>query len=131
MQIMHIYTQVLQWKNTQTEPQEKVNHPRHTHTHTSSSLIFPCHYTPFPSHPQTTPEQSKRSGLHHKTPKTVTWAPENNEEKLKQEEENMTQEVLEQRKLKMLQKAGIKVLPAAVRYSRSERRGHEAAAAVV
>ncbi|XP_074485575.1 LIM and calponin homology domains-containing protein 1-like isoform X6 [Sebastes fasciatus] len=69
------------------------------------------------SHPQTTPEQSKRSGLHHKTPKTVTWAPENNEEKLKQEEENMTQEVLEQRKLKMLQKAGIKVLPAAVRYS--------------
>ncbi|XP_037621258.1 LIM and calponin homology domains-containing protein 1-like isoform X3 [Sebastes umbrosus] len=69
------------------------------------------------SHPQATPEQSKRSGLHHKTPKTVTWAPENNEEKLKQEEENMTQDVLEQRKLKMLQKAGIKVLPAAVRYN--------------
>ncbi|XP_070684312.1 LIM and calponin homology domains-containing protein 1-like [Pempheris klunzingeri] len=65
------------------------------------------------SHTQATPEQGKRTGPHHKTPKTVTWAPENNGEK--QEEE--TQEVLEQRRLQKLEKAGIKVLPAAVRYS--------------
>lgn len=43
----------------------------------------------------------------------------------------MTQEVLDQRKLQKLEKAGIKVLPAAVRYSRSGRRGMRAAAAVV
>ncbi|XP_042340959.1 LIM and calponin homology domains-containing protein 1-like isoform X2 [Plectropomus leopardus] len=67
------------------------------------------------SHPQTTPEQSKRTGPHHKIPKTVTWALENNGEK--QEEEKVTQEVLEQRRLQKLEKAGIKVLPAAVRYS--------------
>uniref|UniRef100_UPI0037E8A751 microtubule-associated protein futsch-like n=1 Tax=Semicossyphus pulcher TaxID=241346 RepID=UPI0037E8A751 len=67
------------------------------------------------NHPHGTPEQSKRTGAHHKTPKTVTWAPENNEGK--QEEEKVTQEVLEQRRLQKLQKAGIKVLPAAVRYS--------------
>nr|XP_046270945.1 LIM and calponin homology domains-containing protein 1-like isoform X2 [Scatophagus argus] len=69
------------------------------------------------SHPQATPEQGKRAGTHHKTPKTVTWAPENNGEKLRREEEKVTQEVLEQRKLQKLEKAGIKVLPAAVRYS--------------
>ncbi|XP_039650147.1 LIM and calponin homology domains-containing protein 1-like isoform X5 [Perca fluviatilis] len=69
------------------------------------------------SHPQATPEQSKRTGQHHKTPKTVTWAPENNGEKLKLEEEKVTQEVLEQKRLLMLEKAGIKVLPAVVRYS--------------
>ncbi|XP_041641242.1 LIM and calponin homology domains-containing protein 1-like isoform X2 [Cheilinus undulatus] len=86
-----------------------------------------CSYIPTPrrkqhteegeqrSHNHATPEQSKRTGAHHKTPKTVTWAPENNEEK--QEEEKVTQEVLEQRRLQKLQKAGIKVLPASVRYS--------------
>ncbi|XP_071360602.1 LIM and calponin homology domains-containing protein 1-like isoform X2 [Trachinotus anak] len=63
------------------------------------------------------PEQGKTTGLHHKTPKTVTWAFENNGEKLKQEEEKVPQEVLEQRRLQRLEKAGIKVLPAAVRYS--------------
>ncbi|XP_056227871.1 LIM and calponin homology domains-containing protein 1-like isoform X2 [Seriola aureovittata] len=63
------------------------------------------------------PEQGKRTGLHNKTPKTVTWAFENNGEKPKQEEEKVTQEVLEQRRLQKLEKAGIKVLPAAVRYS--------------
>ncbi|TDH16354.1 hypothetical protein EPR50_G00019030 [Perca flavescens] len=69
------------------------------------------------SHPRATPEQSKRTGPHHKTPKTVSWAPENNGEKLKPEEEKVTQEVLEQKRLLMLEKAGIKVLPAVVRYS--------------
>ncbi|GAA6234349.1 LIM and calponin homology domains-containing protein 1-like [Lates japonicus] len=69
------------------------------------------------SRPQTTPEQGKRTELHHKTPKTVTWALENNGEKSKQEEEKVTWEVLEQRRLQKLEKAGIKVLPAAVRYS--------------
>lgn len=39
--------------------------------------------------------------------------------------------MLEQRRLQMLEKAGIKVLPAAVRYSRSGRRGMRAAAVVV
>ncbi|KAK5926247.1 hypothetical protein CgunFtcFv8_021835 [Champsocephalus gunnari] len=65
---------------------------------------------------QASQEQSTRTGPQHRTPKTVTWAPEKNEEK--QEEEKVTQEVvLEQKKLQRLQKAGIKVLPAAVRYS--------------
>ncbi|XP_065812866.1 LIM and calponin homology domains-containing protein 1 isoform X3 [Labrus bergylta] len=67
------------------------------------------------SHINATPEQGKRTGAHHKAPKTVTWAPENNKEK--QEEERVTQEVLEQKRLQKLQKSGIKVLPAAVRYS--------------
>ncbi|XP_047434572.1 LIM and calponin homology domains-containing protein 1-like isoform X2 [Mugil cephalus] len=66
------------------------------------------------SHPQ---EPGKRTGPQHKTPKTVTWALENNGEKTKQEEEVVTQDVLEQRRLQKLEKAGIKVLPAAVRYS--------------
>ncbi|XP_037545768.1 LIM and calponin homology domains-containing protein 1 [Nematolebias whitei] len=65
------------------------------------------------SHPRTAQEQSKRSGLHHKTPKSVTWAPESHGEKVKQVED---MEVLEQRRLQKLEKAGIKVLPAAVRY---------------
>ncbi|XP_051241056.1 LIM and calponin homology domains-containing protein 1 isoform X3 [Dicentrarchus labrax] len=69
------------------------------------------------SHLQATAEQGKRTGLQHKTHKTVTWAPENNGETLKQEEEQVTREVLEQKRLQMLEKAGIKVLPAAVRYS--------------
>ncbi|KAM9769114.1 LIM and calponin homology domains-containing protein 1a isoform 2-T2 [Menidia menidia] len=68
------------------------------------------------SHPQASSEQSKRTGLHYKAPKTVTWAPENNGEKLKQEEEMVTQDVMEQRKLQKCERAGIKVLPAAVRY---------------
>ncbi|KAK5865704.1 hypothetical protein PBY51_019952 [Eleginops maclovinus] len=74
---------------------------------------------------QASQEQSTRTGLHHRTPKTVTWAPEKNEEK--QEEENANQEVLEQKKMQRLQKAGIKVLPAAARYSRSESSGMRAA----
>lgn len=43
----------------------------------------------------------------------------------------VTQDVLEQRRLQKLEKAGIKVLPAAVRYSRSGRTDMRAAAAVV
>ncbi|XP_031718993.1 LIM and calponin homology domains-containing protein 1-like isoform X2 [Anarrhichthys ocellatus] len=69
------------------------------------------------SHPQAPSEQFKRTGLHHKTPKTVTWAPENNGEKLTHEEEAVTQEVLEQKKLQKVEKAGVKVLPAAIRFS--------------
>ncbi|XP_026159145.1 LIM and calponin homology domains-containing protein 1-like isoform X11 [Mastacembelus armatus] len=63
-----------------------------------------------------TQEQNKRFGLHQKNPKTVTWAPENYGEKLKQEEDKVNQAVLEQGRLQKLEKAGIKVLPAAVRY---------------
>ncbi|XP_071374080.1 LIM and calponin homology domains-containing protein 1-like [Centroberyx affinis] len=75
------------------------------------------------SHPQDAPEQGegKRPGPRCKAPKTVTWAaPEdsgNQGEESKQEEGELTQEVLEQRRLRKLKKAGIKVLPAAVRYS--------------
>lgn len=115
------YTQVTKRCSGKREAKKKVNHTRHT------NLLF-FHYTPFPS--QATPEQGKRAGPHHKTPKTVTWAPENNGEELK-EEEKVTQEVLEQRRLQKLEKAGIKVLPAAVRYSRSGRRGMRASAVVV
>ena len=43
----------------------------------------------------------------------------------------VTQEVMEQRKLQKLKKAGIKVLPAAVCYNRSGRTGMRAAAVVV
>ncbi|KAM4751068.1 uncharacterized protein FYW61_006878 isoform 2-T2 [Anableps anableps] len=70
------------------------------------------------SHLQTIPEQSKRTGLLHKAPKTVTWAPENNAEKPEQGENS---EMLEQRRLEKLKKAGIKVLPAAVRYNSAPR----------
>ncbi|XP_023189238.1 LIM and calponin homology domains-containing protein 1-like isoform X5 [Xiphophorus maculatus] len=66
------------------------------------------------SHLQTIPEQTKRTGFHQKPPKTVTWAPESQAEKLKQGEDL---EVLEQWRLEKLKKAGIKVLPAAVRYN--------------
>ncbi|XP_054912442.1 LIM and calponin homology domains-containing protein 1-like isoform X3 [Poeciliopsis prolifica] len=66
------------------------------------------------SHLQTIPEQTKRTGFQQKPPKTVTWAPESQAEKLKQGEDL---EVLEQRRLEKLKKAGIKVLPAAVRYN--------------
>lgn len=100
-------------------------------TQCSPSLFSPCHYTLSLSHPEATPEQSKRTGPHHKTYKTVTWAPENNGETPKQEEEKVTQEVMERTRLQKLEKAGIKVLPAAVRYSRSERKGVKAAAAAV
>ena len=55
---------------------------------------------------------------------------ENNGEKPKQEEEKVAQEVLEQRRLQKLEKLGIKVLPAAVRYSRSESTDTGPAAAV-
>uniref|UniRef100_A0A3P9L202 LIM and calponin homology domains 1a n=1 Tax=Oryzias latipes TaxID=8090 RepID=A0A3P9L202_ORYLA len=71
------------------------------------------------SHSQAIPEQTKRTGLQNKAPKTVTWAPENNGEKPKQEEQMVTQETLEQRKLQKLEKAGIKVLPAAIHHIRS------------
>uniref|UniRef100_A0A669ETB1 LIM and calponin homology domains 1a n=1 Tax=Oreochromis niloticus TaxID=8128 RepID=A0A669ETB1_ORENI len=67
------------------------------------------------SQPQATADQCKKITLLHKTSKTVTWAPENNGGK--QEEEVVTQEVLEQRRMQKLEKAGIKVLPAVVRYS--------------
>lgn len=67
--------------------------------------------------PQGLWDQGKRSGAQHKPLKTVTWAPANNEENAKQEEEKVSQEVLEQTRLQKLQKAGI--LPAAARSSRS------------
>ncbi|XP_015239348.1 PREDICTED: LIM and calponin homology domains-containing protein 1-like isoform X3 [Cyprinodon variegatus] len=66
------------------------------------------------SHLQTTPEQFKRTGMHHKTPKMVTWAPENKGEQVKQ---GADLEVLEERRLEKLKKAGIRVLPAAARYN--------------
>ncbi|XP_008398995.1 LIM and calponin homology domains-containing protein 1-like isoform X7 [Poecilia reticulata] len=66
------------------------------------------------SHLQTIPEQTRRIGFQQKPPKTVTWAPESQTEKLKQGEDL---DVLEQRRLEKLKKAGIKVLPAAVRYN--------------
>ncbi|XP_034045176.1 LIM and calponin homology domains-containing protein 1a isoform X2 [Thalassophryne amazonica] len=74
------------------------------------------------SHPEAVPGQceGKKQGPHYKTPKTVTWAPDGNvdhKDLTKREEDEVSQEVLEQRKLQKLQKAGIKVLPAAVRYS--------------
>lgn len=53
----------------------------------------------------------------------MTWAAENNGEK--QEEERVTEEPLERQRLQKWEKAGIKVLPAAVRYSRSGRRAWE------
>uniref|UniRef100_A0A8C6MJB4 LIM and calponin homology domains-containing protein 1-like n=1 Tax=Nothobranchius furzeri TaxID=105023 RepID=A0A8C6MJB4_NOTFU len=65
------------------------------------------------SHPQATQEQGKRVGPHHKTPKTVSWAPENNRNKVKQVEDVGGSE---RRRMQKLEKAGIKVLPAAVRY---------------
>lgn len=114
--------------STTNTKQIEVNH---TGQIFSWSLIFPCHHTRFLSHPQAIPEQVEGKRLHFKTPKTVTWAPENNGEKLKPEEEKVSQDMLEQRRLQKLEKAGIKVLPAAVRYSRSERKGMRAAAAVV
>lgn len=43
----------------------------------------------------------------------------------------MTEEVLERKRLQKLEKAGIKVLPAAIRYSRSEKGDMRAAGAVV
>ncbi|XP_068177658.1 LIM and calponin homology domains-containing protein 1-like isoform X2 [Antennarius striatus] len=69
------------------------------------------------SHAQTTPEQGKRPGPNQKSPKTVTWASENNGEKIELDNEKMAQEMLEQKRLQKLERAGIKVLPAAVRYS--------------
>lgn len=54
--------------------------------------------------------------MHHKTPKMVTWAPENKGEQVKQ---GADLEVLEERRLEKLKKAGIRVLPAAARYNRS------------
>lgn len=67
-------------------------------------------------------KQEKKNESHNKTLKTVTWAFDKNEVKPKaeEEEERVSQEVLEQRRLQKLEKAGIKVLPAAVRYSRSD-----------
>ncbi|XP_055363245.1 LIM and calponin homology domains-containing protein 1 isoform X7 [Betta splendens] len=62
-------------------------------------------------------EQSRKTALQHKSLKTVTWAPPNCGETPKQEEEKVSQEVLERSRLQKLEKAGIKVLPAAVRYS--------------
>ncbi|CAK6973981.1 LIM and calponin homology domains-containing protein 1-like isoform X4 [Scomber scombrus] len=71
------------------------------------------------SHPKATPEQAEGKRLLFRTPKTVTWAPapENNGEKQKSEEEKVAQDILEQKRLQKLEKAGIKLLPAAVRYS--------------
>lgn len=87
----------------------------------SSSLIFTCHYAS-----SSLTEPGTKTALHHKAPKTVTWA-----ENPKQEEEKVSQEALEQRKLQRLEKAGIKVLPAAARYSRFGRTSMGCAALVL
>lgn len=94
-------------------------------------MIFPRRCTPSSSHPRAPSEPFKRTGLLHKTPKTVTWAADSTGEEVKQEEEKGNQEALQQKRLMMLEKAGVKVLPAAVCYGRSERRSMRAAAAVV
>ncbi|XP_077965305.1 uncharacterized protein LOC120825416 isoform X6 [Gasterosteus aculeatus] len=67
-------------------------------------------------HPRAPSEPFKRTGLLHKTPKTVTWAADSTGEEVKQEEEKGNQEALQQKRLMMLEKAGVKVLPAAVCY---------------
>lgn len=106
---------------------DKIKGKRRSNTNVNAeSSYIPCCYAPFLGHPRTAPEQSKRSGVHHKSPKTVTWAPENDGDKVKQVED---MGVLEQRRLQKLKKAGIKVLPAAVRYNRSGWTGMSAAAA--
>ncbi|XP_062420649.1 LIM and calponin homology domains-containing protein 1-like isoform X2 [Pungitius pungitius] len=72
------------------------------------------------SRPRPPSEPSERTGLLLKAPKTVTWAPESTGEGVKQEqeeEEKGNQGALQQRRLAMLEKAGVKVLPAAVGYS--------------
>ena len=94
---------------------------------------------PQPSQHSTTLEEGEISGPRSKSFKTVTWAPgdsvkvEAEEGEPTQEDQDRTREdrdrtredrdvsreVSEQKRLQRLQKAGIKVLPAAVRYSRS------------
>ncbi|XP_068607155.1 LIM and calponin homology domains-containing protein 1-like [Brachionichthys hirsutus] len=66
---------------------------------------------------QRSPEPGKRPGPHHKSPKTVTWAPESDGENLEADSGKRPREMLQQKRLQELEKAGIKVLPAAVRYS--------------
>ncbi|KAJ3613957.1 hypothetical protein NHX12_017535 [Muraenolepis orangiensis] len=76
-------------------------------------------------------ESSTCSGPRSKTFKTVTWAPGDSVKEVEEEPTQQDQDqtrvdrdvsrvVLEQKKLQRLQKAGIKVLPAAVRYSRAQ-----------
>ncbi|XP_045074037.1 LIM and calponin homology domains-containing protein 1 isoform X2 [Coregonus clupeaformis] len=62
-------------------------------------------------------------GPRSRNPKTVTWAPDGEGPKEEegghgQEEEVLKREVEERQKLQRLEKAGIKVLPAVIRYSR-------------
>ncbi|XP_055014595.1 LIM and calponin homology domains-containing protein 1-like isoform X2 [Boleophthalmus pectinirostris] len=70
---------------------------------------------------QTNLEQEKKPGGHFRNPKCVTWAPDNSfnqrEKPILEDDEAETQEAMEQKKIQKLQKAGIKVLPAAVRYN--------------
>ncbi|KAK7929134.1 hypothetical protein WMY93_005529 [Mugilogobius chulae] len=65
-------------------------------------------------------EHGKKPGPHFRGPKCVTWAPDNSfnqkETPILEDDEAETQEAMEQRKIQKLEKAGIKVLPAAVRY---------------
>ncbi|CAL8330432.1 unnamed protein product [Merluccius merluccius] len=86
----------------------------------------------------TTLEEGEISGPRSKTFKTVTWAPGDSVKEVEEEptqedqdriledrdrtreDRDVSQEVLEQKRLQRLQKAGIKVLPAAVRYSRAQ-----------
>lgn len=75
---------------------------------------------------QTNLEPGKRAGPHYRASKFVSWAPENNfnhREKPILEDETENQEAAVQRRMRRLEKAGIKVLPAAVRYGRSDRTG--------
>ncbi|XP_061768450.1 LIM and calponin homology domains-containing protein 1a isoform X3 [Nerophis ophidion] len=54
-----------------------------------------------------------------KNPKTVTWAPDSNSGKARQEDDDVAKEVSEPARLQKLQKDAIKVLPAVLRYSSS------------
>lgn len=113
--------QVSQWKNKNRGEKRGKN--------TKNTNVLFLIFLQFLSQPQATADQCKKFTLLHKTSKTVTWAPENNGEK--QEEEVVTQEVLEQRRMQKLEKAGIKVLPAVVRYNRSGRMGMRTPASAV
>ncbi|XP_055079719.1 LIM and calponin homology domains-containing protein 1-like isoform X2 [Periophthalmus magnuspinnatus] len=70
---------------------------------------------------QTNLDHGKKPGPHFRNPKCVTWAPDNSfnqkEKPILEVDEAETREAMEQKKIQKLEKAGIKVLPAAVRYN--------------
>ncbi|CAL1600908.1 unnamed protein product [Knipowitschia caucasica] len=84
-------------------------------------------YVPGPRRKQPTEEGEQRSKtnlehgekprLHFRSPKCVTWAPDNGysqkEQPILEDDEAESREAVEQRKMERLEKAGVKVLPAA------------------